>query len=169
MVNEPRDGGPDRGPSRGEQIEPGDVFGRLTVTVETAKQGWHRMWECECACGEVVTVRASDLRRRTRSCGCTGGRPIKEDGIDRGYERIHARLRLTLGPATSFWCADCTDLADQWSYIGGCANAKKSREGFPYCQHEGHYQPRCYRCHGTMDRGPEASVRRLRAVFLSRI
>ena len=54
----------------------GQVFGRLTVL----KQAGHAvepsgqkklLYLCECSCGNIVTVRANQLREgRTKSCGC---------------------------------------------------------------------------------------------------
>lgn len=61
-----------------QSVEPGERFGKLTVIGESNRPGgYHRRYVCECDCGRTITARASDLRRRTRSCGCTGGRPRK--------------------------------------------------------------------------------------------
>ena len=50
----------------------GMVFGRLTVIrkMEERRNGCV-MWECQCACGNIVPVRgASLLQGNTKSCGC---------------------------------------------------------------------------------------------------
>lgn len=46
------------------------VYGRLTVIGRAPKQGRFAMWECRCACGNVVTVRGNNLASGTQSCGC---------------------------------------------------------------------------------------------------
>lgn len=53
-------------------ITPGQQFGRLTVlgAVGRAKSG-HKIWRCQCICGAITDVLASNLRRKnTQSCGC---------------------------------------------------------------------------------------------------
>lgn len=48
-------------------VEVGQIYGRLTVLRKKAV----KMWECQCECGNVVTVCSSPmLRGNTRSCGC---------------------------------------------------------------------------------------------------
>lgn len=152
-------------------------FGRLTVVREVAKRGDHRMIECRCDCGNTATVRRSDLLRRTRSCGCTGGRPPTQDGLDRGYARAHARVRTARGPASEHRCIDCHGWADSWSYVRGCPGERygplkpTSTDSLsaPYCEHAEHYQPRCRSCHGRLDGARGVSVRQVRAWMLNRM
>ena len=50
----------------------GQVFGRLTVIkrVENSNDG-HARWECQCECGNIVTVSSNVLKKgNTKSCGC---------------------------------------------------------------------------------------------------
>ena len=48
----------------------GQVFNRLTVK-RLAYSGNGRVWECECACGNIVYVTTGDLiSGHTQSCGC---------------------------------------------------------------------------------------------------
>jgi hypothetical protein len=161
-------------------ISVGAVFGLLTVLRELPKEGGHRMVECRCDCGnpEPLAVRTSDLRRRTRSCGCTSGAPRKKDGIDRGYPRMHARVRSQRGPASDLQCIDCEAWADTWSYVRGCSDEKtgptkphdpESTQVAPYCEHVAHYQPRCRSCHGLLDQAKEVTVRQVRASMLNRL
>lgn len=160
-----------------EPVTPGEAFGMLTVLDEGERLGGHRSWVCRCSCGTVATIRESDLRRRTRSCGCTGGRPRKDDGIDRGYPRAHARVARQRGSASTHRCIDCWEWADHWSYVRGCAgeqtgpidptdNASKSA---PFCDHVEHYQPRCRSCHIRLDLARGMTARRLRAAMLNRL
>ena len=49
----------------------GQQFGRLTARkfIELKRDG--AVWECECSCGSITTVRAGDLKSgNTKSCGC---------------------------------------------------------------------------------------------------
>lgn len=58
----------------------GHIFGRLTAiksTGQIATSGY--LWECQCTCGNTVTIAISTLRRgSTKSCGCLR----KEMGIE---------------------------------------------------------------------------------------
>jgi len=56
-------------------VSPGDMYGRLKIVKEAAfrrsPHGKIRMVECECTCGNVVTVQLYSLRHGgTASCGC---------------------------------------------------------------------------------------------------
>ncbi|QIX27597.1 hypothetical protein ncot_14045 [Nocardioides sp. JQ2195] len=152
-------------------------FGLLVVVRELDKRGYHRMYECRCDCGNTITVRQSDLKRRTRSCGCTGGRPRTDDGIDRGYPRAHERVRAARGPASEHECIDCPAWADTWSYVRGCPDERSGptkpcdpeSAGSPYCEHIEHYQPRCFSCHSRLDRASGMTVRMARAMMLNRM
>lgn len=50
----------------------GQVFGRLTVVeIDQGRNSPGRFfWKCQCICGNIKTVNASNLRGTTRSCGC---------------------------------------------------------------------------------------------------
>ena len=46
-------------------------FGKLVAKRRAPNSGKRTMWECECDCGNVVTVCAGDLKNgHTKSCGC---------------------------------------------------------------------------------------------------
>lgn len=145
-------------------VREGEGFGKLTVVGEAGYDGSHRVMHCRCDCGGETKTRESSLRRSVRSCGCTGGRPIIEDGVDRGYQRMHARLRKAYGPAGERKCIDCGVWADQWSFVGPCVDEKRNEAGkMAYCEHIEHYQPRCRDCHGLLDAANEVTVRQIRA------
>ncbi len=50
----------------------GQTFGRLTVLERSLPNhpSGGVQWKCRCACGNVVTVIASNLKKRSTSCGC---------------------------------------------------------------------------------------------------
>lgn len=49
----------------------GKRYGRLTVQKFLWLQRDGAVWQCECSCGSVTTVRAGDLKSgNTKSCGC---------------------------------------------------------------------------------------------------
>lgn len=51
----------------------GQKFGRLLVLKKMPQRGngRHIVYECQCECGDIVNVNASDLRsKHTQSCGC---------------------------------------------------------------------------------------------------
>ena len=54
-------------------IHVGDVFGQLTVIAEDTKKDkyYHKYYQCQCSCGNVVIVRGSNLKEhQTVSCKC---------------------------------------------------------------------------------------------------
>lgn len=52
-------------------MEIGQKYGRLTVLAQAAcLRPGARRWVCRCDCGTICTVAGSNLRRKTRSCGC---------------------------------------------------------------------------------------------------
>lgn len=59
---------------RYKPIEVDDIFDRLTVIafIERRRESgtWQLYWQCQCSCGETVTVRDANLKNHTtRSCG----------------------------------------------------------------------------------------------------
>lgn len=48
------------------------VFNQLRVIgyAGASKNKQHSMWQAECACGNLIVVTSSSLRRGTKSCGC---------------------------------------------------------------------------------------------------
>ena len=65
----------------------GKKFGKLTVIKHddsysaTKENGWKHKWICQCDCGNIVSIFASNLTRlHTTSCGCNG-RSIGEQNI----------------------------------------------------------------------------------------
>lgn len=54
----------------------GQKFGHLTVIKRAPIYGKGAIWECQCDCGKMTTVRGNNLTRenyRTTSCGCKNG------------------------------------------------------------------------------------------------
>lgn len=158
----------------------GDTYGRLTVIEEVEKVGSHRMWLCECECGETVTTRQARLRTgETSSCGCLARQRIgnlnKTSDGPISYAAMHSHLRWRFGSATDLACIDCGDPESrhEWSYLRGCPDEllggldATHTNPMPYCLHVEHYAPRCMACHKAMDRSPETSVRRLRTILLA--
>ncbi len=49
----------------------GKVFNDLTVIKLAKTEDCHRIWECQCVCGNITYVKTSDLTtERVKSCGC---------------------------------------------------------------------------------------------------
>lgn len=52
-------------------LKVGEKYNRLTILMDAGRRNSHRMYYCECDCGNYVTVRGSALKiGRTSSCGC---------------------------------------------------------------------------------------------------
>lgn len=71
-----------------QELMIGKRFGRLVVlSMDRAEKKNGRFWLCRCDCGNLTTVRETDLRRgNTKSCGCLR----KELHLTHGGE--HTRL-----------------------------------------------------------------------------
>ena len=50
--------------------KPGDVIGRLTLLEQTGNTGKQAVWLCQCACGNRVELKSSNLGWSVHSCGC---------------------------------------------------------------------------------------------------
>lgn len=48
----------------------GKTYGRLTVIKEVPNKSHDTRWLCQCICGNLVEVDASNLKRKIKSCGC---------------------------------------------------------------------------------------------------
>lgn len=66
----------------------GEKFGRLTaVEFSHINKAKHAIWICSCSCGEIKSIRSSDLRSgQVRSCGCLK----REMTIKRNHRHGHA-------------------------------------------------------------------------------
>jgi len=55
-----------------EEINIGDRYGRLVVmSISGLDKNQHRLWLCQCDCGNTTQTRATGLRRgKCKSCGC---------------------------------------------------------------------------------------------------
>src|SRR5262245_23114078 len=70
----------------------GKVFGRLTVVARAENRGKQPCWLCRCSCGEVRTVRGSDVRAGTsKSCGCLRRELASQSAKRRFTRHGHAR------------------------------------------------------------------------------
>jgi hypothetical protein len=82
-------------------IQPGDTFGRWTVTgpLVREKRGVGRLanylvrYPCRCTCGTIRTVRAFKLLSNSRSCGCLELEQ-KRARAKHGHNRTGERTRL---------------------------------------------------------------------------
>lgn len=79
------------------EIEPGTVFGKLTVVrpVDVRDSQGRRigMSECRCSCGAVIQVRNSSLRNgNTKSCGCSRIESIRNRCTTHGDGNRNCRL-----------------------------------------------------------------------------
>jgi hypothetical protein len=66
----------------------GMSFGDLTVERKAPPEArfWgQRAWVCRCACGNVVTVTTSSLKKGTRSCGCAIKAVLQERNTTHGH------------------------------------------------------------------------------------
>jgi hypothetical protein len=85
-------------------IEPGTVYGRLTVLSRAKSVGSSGRWLCRCECGNETTVYTSSLENgKTKSCGCLlqeWASPI-EPGM------IFGRLTVVRSLGQKWWICQC--------------------------------------------------------------
>src|SRR4051812_3422225 len=102
----------------------GERFGRLLVLERAGSQAksGNALWRCRCDCGGESTCSGTDLRRRTRSCGCLrthGGHGTPT------YETWRSMIRRCTSPRST-----------QWAYYGGrgitVCERWQGREGFAH-------------------------------------
>lgn len=74
--------------------EIGHIYGSLTILKEAIKTEPHTKWIAQCTCGNIITVRGSELRgkkgKRILSCGCFRRKVIAERNASR-IKHGHAR------------------------------------------------------------------------------
>jgi hypothetical protein len=87
----------------------GNKYGLLLVLRRIGKTGHTALWECQCDCGNTVTVSDRNLgvtSRTTKSCGC--------------LKRTHEKSKTPEYTAYSGAKNRCTNLkADKYEYYGG--------------------------------------------------
>lgn len=72
---------------------PGDIFGLLTVREFSGVKNHKSVFICDCACGSVVEIRATNLRSgNSRSCGCGyRNRAPKDAALFRQIDQLVAK------------------------------------------------------------------------------
>lgn len=59
-------------------------FGKVTVLRFNGMRKGYSFWDCECECGNIITVNTTTLSHRRVGCGCTRGRKNVSHGESRG-------------------------------------------------------------------------------------
>lgn len=79
--------------SRLVTVEPGAIFGRLTVSrIAPSTPRGERQWECLCSCGKTTVVTKARLSHSiTRSCGCLHRETAAQIKLKHGASRSGAR------------------------------------------------------------------------------
>jgi len=86
------------------KVLPGTVFGRLTALSYIGKdKHGQRLWSCLCSCGQSKVVAASNLRGKTRSCGCLKAEIDKTRLVTHGGsgERTHRAWKSMVARCTT--------------------------------------------------------------------
>ncbi len=64
----------------------GQTFGRLLVVGFGGLKDLRAVWECQCSCGRLVTMRSSTLRKgHAVSCGCYSAEQTRERATKHGH------------------------------------------------------------------------------------
>ena len=98
-----------------QKIFAGQVYGELTVVKSLGKATGSTKYECNCSCGNVVSVRGGNLTiGKTKSCGCM-------TSIYKGI--VSTKHGLCDKRSYRTWkgmIARCTDIKHpQYAYYGG--------------------------------------------------
>lgn len=113
------------------EIEPGSVFGRLTVESEAPRRQNHRMWNCRCACGVSKEFYANNLKK-----GNTLGCKECANSDRRGVALTHGMSDTPMYNAYRTMVNRCTDPKHiQYADYGGrgitiCERWRESFENF---------------------------------------
>jgi hypothetical protein len=93
---------------------------------------------------------------RVRRTGDPGPVGLVNGGDEVSYVATHLRLRKERGPASEYFCVDCEQSAQEWSYVGGAADERTEviRGGYevPYSLDFTKYAPRCVTHHRRFDK-----------------
>ncbi len=102
----------------------GKKFGLLTVGTLSHKDKYGQLhWNVVCDCGTKKTVAASNLRRKTRSCGCVKNRKTSErmkthgmskSAIYRIWKGIHSRCYIKTATGYENYGGRGIKVADEW-------------------------------------------------------
>ena len=94
----------------------GQQFGYLTVLKQSEKQHKYGniLWDCECICGNIVSVQGNQLTGgKTKSCGCMKGQIISDkklqDLTGQQFGKLTVIRRAPNHPSNNFvyWYCDC--------------------------------------------------------------
>jgi len=89
----------------------GKQFGKLTVIKRSIGNKKGTFWDCQCSCGNKVTINASNLKdRHTRSCGCMRKESKSTDLTGLQFGRLTAMKRVPshYGSGGYLWLCKCT-------------------------------------------------------------
>lgn len=68
----------------------GQKYNELTVIKRIGTKRNHSYWECQCSCGNIVSVNSSDLRTgNTTSCGCMKRKKFTTYKHGYSHERLY--------------------------------------------------------------------------------
>lgn len=89
--------------------EIGNKYGKLLVIeqggIDTSR---HKMWRCQCDCGNIVEVAGSNLRQGTiRSCGCSRGGTNAVDETGNRYGKLIVLEREDSRDGRARWLCQC--------------------------------------------------------------
>lgn len=121
------------------------VFGRLTVLSYAGRERKKTLWNCDCACGNAVVIRSTNLLSgNTQSCGCLARDALSIRSITHGLSKSDEyHVWATM------WQRCTNPQHDAFSYYGG--------RGISICDRwrsfESFYEDMCPRPSGlTLDR-----------------
>lgn len=75
--------------------KPGDVIGRLTLVEQTGNAGKQAVWLCQCACGNRVELKSSNLGWSVHSCGCIKREVTGALNLNHGFARPSVGISRT--------------------------------------------------------------------------
>lgn len=87
-------------------------YGRLIVLGEADRQGYHRLWRCQCDCGKEILARMNNLRNgHTQSCGCLQAERVSTKNLvdlsGRRFGRLVVIDRAKRKSRRVFWRCQC--------------------------------------------------------------
>ncbi len=108
--------------------KPGDVIGRLTLLEQTGNVCKQAIWLCQCACGNRVELKSSNLGWSVHSCGCikqevagalnlSHGHARSSTGVSRTYQiwtNMKQRVSNPNNPYTEYYLGRGISCCSEW-------------------------------------------------------
>lgn len=127
-------------------------FGMLTVvSFAGVDKHYQAKWNCLCECGNKKVVSATNLRGKTKSCGCYRKSVIANDLVGKRFGRLVViERRGSSNRGDSLWLCEC-DCGNQKVILNGALVSGATKSCGCYQKEMGTYRGKSRKTHGKTD------------------